>query len=330
MSSISHPEQALFDEGIRLPDVPSCEHYAGNEKLMRKALALQAERGPIFDITFDCDDGAPRGGEAEHVAMVAALLASEDNRFGRVGVRIHDLRSPHWEHDVQTVLDSAGERVAYLTLPKAEDADQVRTLVERCKQVLAARGIDRSLPIQVLAETHSGLHHIWEICAVPEVEVATLGLIDLMASFQGAVPAAAARSPLQFSHALTVQARTQLAMAALGNGVVPGHGVTIELKNAALTAADARRARQEYGYLRQVSVHPLQIDAIVGAMQPSRAEVELAGEVMLLARDAAWGPLQHRGQFEDRATYRHHWAVLKRARQSGVELPSEVRTAFFD
>ena len=329
MTASLHPDDALFDEGIRLPDLPSCEHYAGNEKLMRKAMALQAERGPVFDITFDCDDGAPRGGEREHAQMVAELVASADNAHGRIGVRIHDLVSPHWEHDVETLIAGAGARLAYVTLPKTESAAQVLRLNARLQQLLRGQGIERRLPIQVLAETHAGLRSIWEICAVPEVEVATLGPIDLFASFQGAVPAAAARSPLQFEHGLAIHAKAQLSLAALGNGALPAHGVTIELKNAALTRADARRARQQFGYLRQVSVHPIQIDPIVQAMRPDVDEVTRASEVMLLARDANWGPLSHGGQFEDRATYRHHWAVLRRANSTGAELSPDVKQAFF-
>ncbi len=40
---------------------------------MRKSLALQAELGPVFDITLDCEDGAPVGGEAEQAHRVAEL-----------------------------------------------------------------------------------------------------------------------------------------------------------------------------------------------------------------------------------------------------------------
>ena len=31
---------------------------------MRKSLELQGELGPVFDVTLDCEDGAPVGGEA--------------------------------------------------------------------------------------------------------------------------------------------------------------------------------------------------------------------------------------------------------------------------
>jgi malate dehydrogenase len=62
-----HPRDALFDaDEPAPPDLPVCDHYAGVEARMRKSLALQAELGPVFDVTLDNEDGAPVGGEVEH------------------------------------------------------------------------------------------------------------------------------------------------------------------------------------------------------------------------------------------------------------------------
>ena len=52
---IRHPSTVLFAGERPFPFLPAVDHYAGAEKLIRKAMALQAELGPIFDIT--CDAG---------------------------------------------------------------------------------------------------------------------------------------------------------------------------------------------------------------------------------------------------------------------------------
>jgi hypothetical protein len=49
--------------------LPVCDHYSGVEARMRKSLQLQAEMTAefgacVFDVTLDCEDGAPVGGEA--------------------------------------------------------------------------------------------------------------------------------------------------------------------------------------------------------------------------------------------------------------------------
>ena len=60
---MSHPKDILFAGEKPFPILPAVDHYAGSEKLMRKALQLQKELGPIFDITCDCEDGAHAGAE---------------------------------------------------------------------------------------------------------------------------------------------------------------------------------------------------------------------------------------------------------------------------
>ncbi len=71
-----HPNEALFDKERLLPTLPGCEHFAGSEKLILKALQLQNELGPAFDITCDCEDGAVTGQEEQHVSMVTSIIAS--------------------------------------------------------------------------------------------------------------------------------------------------------------------------------------------------------------------------------------------------------------
>ena len=66
MNNLVHPNDALFKGEKAFPVIPSCEHFAGSEKLILKALQIQAELGPIFDITCDCEDGAAAGQEIEH------------------------------------------------------------------------------------------------------------------------------------------------------------------------------------------------------------------------------------------------------------------------
>jgi len=124
-----HPNDALFKGEKPFPVIPSCEHFAGSEKLIRKALELQDTLGPIFDLTCDCEDGAPAGREREHAAMIVAVLDSDANRHRMAGARIHDYTHPHWREDVEILVRGAGSVLAYLTLPKATSAAQVAEMI---------------------------------------------------------------------------------------------------------------------------------------------------------------------------------------------------------
>ncbi len=327
--SPTHPEDALFGGEKRFPVIPACDHYAGTEKLMRKALALQAELGPVFDVTCDCEDGAPAGREAEHAAMVVRVLVDEANQFGMAGVRIHDPSHPHWRDDIDILVGGAGDRIAHLTLPKPTAAAQVFTVVDYLRERVAAAGLDREIPVHVLVETHGALREIWEIATAPWLRVIDFGLMDFVSGHHGAIPASAMRSPGQFEHRLLVRAKSELVAAALANGLVPAHNVSLDLKNREATFADARRARTEFGFLRMWSIYPAQIEPIVEAMKPDYAEVRDAAAILLAAQAADWGAIQYQGSLQDRASYRYFWDLLRRARVTGVALSREALDAFF-
>lgn len=330
MADALHPTEVLYAGGKPFPALAACEHYAGSEKLLQKSFELQARLGPIFDITADCEDGAPAGGERDHAAMIAALIASADNRHDRVGARIHDLRHPAWRAELDTLVAVAGARLAYLVLPKAERLADVETQVAALEAARVRHGVARPIPVHVLIETPGALHDVWRIAALPLVESLDFGLMDYVSAHHGAIPASTMRSPGQFEHPLIARAKCEIAAAALGNGVVPAHNVTTEFRDASVVAADARRARQEFGFLRMWSIHPNQIEPIVAAMRPDFGEAAEAGAIIMAAADASWGPIQIDGRLHDRASYRYYWELLQRAQLTGVPLSREIAVRFFD
>ncbi|HRQ59102.1 MAG TPA: aldolase/citrate lyase family protein [Azoarcus taiwanensis] len=328
MSGLKRPDEVLFEGEAPFPALTAVDHYAGSEKLIRKALALQNDMGPVFDITCDCEDGAPTGAESEHAQMVASLILDDDNRFGRVGVRIHDITHPHWVDDLELLVPRAGERIAFVTLPKVRSAKDACLQIDTLRKIEATAGQSRPLPVHVLIETHGALREVWDIAALAGVESIDFGLMDFVSAHHGAIGADAMRSPGQFTHPLVVRAKCEIAAAALANGVVPSHNVTTELRDLEVIRSDARRARREFGFMRMWSIHPNQIRPIIEVMQPDFAEVQDATEILLAAQAANWGPIRHRETLHDRASYRYYWELLRRARATGVDAPPEASNLF--
>jgi citrate lyase subunit beta/citryl-CoA lyase len=329
MTARLHPAAVLTHGAKPFPALAACEHYAGSEKLIGKALALQSELGPIFDITCDCEDGAPAGREREHASMVAALVMSSKNLHGRVGARIHDISHPHWRNDLDIIIGQAGHRLAYVVLPKPESADDALMQITVLDEQRQRHGISRRIPVHVLIETPGALHEVWQIAALPHVESIDFGLMDYVSSHHGAIPATAMTSPGQFEHPLIVHAKCEIASAALGNGIVPAHNVTTEIRDVEVVREDARRARLEFGFLRMWSIHPNQIMPIIDAMRPDFAEIEQAVAILVAAQDADWGPIQFDAKLHDRASYRYYWELLQRAWSTGMQLSDEARQRFF-
>jgi citrate lyase subunit beta/citryl-CoA lyase len=328
MSAI-HPNQALFGGEKPFPIIPSCEHFAGSEKLILKALSLQDSLGPIFDITCDCEDGAAAGQEREHAEMIVRVLNSEANKCRMAGARIHDYTHAAWRLDVDILVSGAGKLLAYITIPKCTKAAQAAEMIAYIQKVAASHGITRQIPIHILVETHGALHEVYEIAALPWLQVIDFGLMDFVSGHHGAIPASAMRSPGQFEHRLLARAKAQVVAAALAHGVVPAHNVTLDLKNTETTFSDASRARNEFGFLRMWSIYPTQIPAIVDAMKPNYDEVTIASNILLAAQVAEWGPIQYDGELHDRATYRYFWEVLQKAKITNVAIPAQANAAFF-
>jgi citrate lyase subunit beta/citryl-CoA lyase len=328
------PREALFEDGEVARPLPVCDHYCGVEPRMRKSLELQAELGPVFDVTLDGEDGAPVGGEREHALLMCELVNGPLNRFGRVGIRVMQVDHPAFEDVVTTVVGRAGARVAYLMVPKPRGQADLQRAVDAIDAAAREASLVRPIPLHALVETHGALREVQAMAAHPRIESLSFGLMDFVSAHRGAIPASAMSATGQFEHPLVLRAKLEIAAACHGFGKTPSHCVVTEFKNEKALQAAATAASRELGYTRMWSIHPAQVRAIVDAFAPSIAEVDLAIDILLAARDAGWAPIRHRDTLHDRASYRYYWHLLQRAHQTsyagGAQLPASVREAFFD
>lgn len=269
MSSTSlHPAQALFEEGQAPSVLPVVDHYCGVESRMIKSLEMQAQMGPVFDITLDCEDGAPVGGEAEHMLLVLHLLNGPLNAHGRVGVRVHPFQHPAFEADVEAVIAGGGEKLAYLMIPKPESLQDLQGAIDFIDDSLRRHHVKKPLPLHTLIETHGALRDVMAIAALPRIESLSFGLMDFVSAHRGAIPRSALTVEGQFTHPLVVRAKLDIAAAAHAYGKTPSHCVVTEFKSERAIQSAAERAAREFGYTRMWSIHPQQIRPIVDAFAP--------------------------------------------------------------
>ena len=323
----AHPRQVLLGAQAGAVALPVCDHYSGVELRMRKSLALQAEMldelgACVFDVTLDCEDGAPVGGEAEHAAMVVEMALAADER-ARVAVRVHPVDHPAFFNDMATIAAQAGHRLCHIMVPKVESVRDVN-LVEKAL-LHASAG---HLPLHVLIESPAAVHRAFEIAAHPRVQSLSFGLMDFVSAHGGAIPADGMGAAGQFAHPLVVRAKLEISAACHAQGKVPSHCVVTEFNDAAAMRAAAHKAAREFAYTRMWSIHPNQIRPILDAFAPTEAEIETALGIITKAQEAEWAPISVAGVLHDRASYRYYWQVLERAFRTGRVLPAEAQAYF--
>ena len=330
-SSPLTPGLALLDAQGGAVALPVCDHYSGVEPRMRKSLALQAEmaheRGAcVFDVTLDCEDGAPVGGEADHASLVAELALAQAARDSavplRVAARVHAVDHPAFENDIRTLVGRAGAALCHIMLPKVESVDDVARAVAAIDAALPPGGAP--LAVHALIESPAAVHRAFDIAAHPRVQSLSFGLMDFVSAHGGAIPAQAMTAAGQFDHPLVQRAKLEIASACHAHGKVPAHGVVTEFADLGALGVAARRAARELGYTRMWSIHPAQIQPIVAAFAPDAAAIDEAVAILSQAMASDWAPIAYRGHLHDRASSRYHWHVLVRARQAGCVLPAEI------
>jgi citrate lyase subunit beta/citryl-CoA lyase len=215
-------------------------------------------------------------------------------------VRLHDPGHAAWKQDVDIVVGEAGADLAYLTIPKPVSYEQSAAAVDYIQMRAHAAGV-KVPPLHLLIETQSALRDVFRLASLPGVE--TLISICRFVPTTRIAPSAM-RSPGQFTHRLITRAKAEVAAAALANGRVPTHNPCLVLDDPRVPRQDAETARREYGFLRMYSIHPGQIQPIVEAMAPAQEDVARATEILLAAQAADRGPVSHRGEMHDRASYR--------------------------
>jgi len=302
---------------------------------MRKSLQLQREfmlrHGRcLFDVTLDCEDGAPVGQERAHAGLVSHLVqetahaaATIPHGNPRLAVRVHPVNHPAFVGDVAIVAGEAGRHLCHIMVPKVESVDDVL----RAEKALNAAGAAH-LPLHVLLESSAAIHHAFDIAAHPRVQSISFGLLDFVSSHGGAIPASAMSVQGQFEHPLVVRAKLEIAAACHAHGKVPSHCVVAEFADHTVLQAAARRAAQEFSYTRMWSIHPGQIEPILAAFAPQADEIARAAHILRAAEQADWAPISDHGTLHDRASYRYFWQVLERAWHTGQSLPDGMQKWF--
>ena len=352
-----HPRDVLLGAQAASASLPVCDHYCGIEARMLKSLQLQKELAEefgtcVFDVTLDCEDGSPVGGEVEHAELVAKIafnsavaninaaykaikkianIKRDSQKKSRIAVRVHAPDHAAFESDINIIIGQASHALCHVMIPKVEsvaDIDRAVKLIDTAQQKSNAKTPIAKLPLHVLIESPTAVHRSFEIAAHPRVQSLSFGLMDFVSSHGGAIPASAMGLAGQFTHPLVVRAKLAIASACHAHGKVPSHCVVTEFSDVDAIKNAAAQAANTLGYTRMWSIHPSQIRPILVAFAPAEQEIDVATDIVCAGVAADWAPISYKGTLHDRASYRYYWQILERAHQTGRVMDASVAHFF--
>ncbi len=328
--SQTHIDNILYESTKQPLVLPVCDHYAGTLSRLETMLLKQQEVNFPFDITADCEDGAIVGQEQFQIDMITKCLAhplhQKNQKNGRrLGVRTHDAQHLFFEKEIRRFV-SAEIVPDYLVLPKIRDISDLKQQIQLIEHE-EKKGSHIS-EIHVVIETHGAIRDVFEIAAHPRVACLSFGIMDYVSSFLGTIPHSAMKTPGQFDHPLIQDAKVRISKAANTFGKIASHNVCVRLENPEFAFEDAYQAHHLFGFMRMWSIHPSQIEHIHKAFNILDNDLLLAQEIITKALSSSFGPIKHEHQLHDRASFRYHWTLIKRAKTQGLKLLPHISALF--
>lgn len=231
-----------------------------------KAAATGAHR-----IVLDLEDAVGPAAKDEARVHVREWLAGG----GQGVVRINGADTPWFEADLAMLLSCPD---AEIMVPKAEPPTFARVSV-----ALPGR------PLVALIETVAGLVDIHAVAAAAAVSRLAFGHLDFGVDARMAGPSSSFDP-----------ARFQIALASRHAGLLPPiDGVTVDLGNEEVLAADLARAR-DLGFAAKLCIHPKQVTPVNAAFAPSDEDLAWARRIVSAVESNGGAVVQLDGKMVDK------------------------------
>ncbi len=269
---------------------------------------------PADEVVIDLEDAvAPAAKDDARNAATAAV--AEDWGARAVAVRINAVGSAWWESDVKELAAAGGGALATLVVPKCERARDVEAVAELLEASELPGAGGRSIGLQALIETASGLIRVGEIAAAGErLEALIVGYADLAASL-GRPPKG--DYPGDRWHWV----RETVLVHARAAGLAAIDGPFLDFKDVEGMRASAESARA-LGYDGKWAIHPSQLEKLNEVFSPTPEEFARAIKVLeALERagaDQGRGAVQLDGEMVDEASRKQAAQLVARGRAAGL------------
>jgi citrate lyase beta subunit len=282
----------------------------------RPAMADKAAASAADAVCLDLEDSVAPEEKAAGRANVAAALQRLDFGGRTRIVRVNGLDTPYTYRDLVDVVETAGDRLDLVMLPKVESPRDVEFVDTLLTQLEAGGGLTRRIGIEAQIETARGFLYAREIAAAsPRLDALIFGPGDYSASMR--MPASGigefdAHDEVYPGHRWHAVMHTIVA-AARAHGLRCMDGPYSAFKDTAGLERACRIARA-MGFDGKQCIHPAQLPTVNAVFGPTAEEVARA-EAVVRAYDTAvaagQGAATHDGRMIDAASVRMARALLE-------------------
>ncbi|GAA3576854.1 aldolase/citrate lyase family protein [Nonomuraea rosea] len=251
-----------------------------NPRFLEKAQTL-----PVDEVFLDLEDSvAPLAKEEARKNVVAALREGDWSGKTRV-VRVNDLTTQWTYRDVIEIVESAGELVDCVMLPKVQDSTQVVWLDTLLTQIERTMGYEVGrIGIEAQIENARGLVNVDAIAGSSRrLETLVFGPADFMASINMRTLVVGEQPPGYVEGDAYHYILMRLLMAARMHDLQVIDGPYLQIRDVEGFERVARRAAA-LGYDGKWVLHPAQVDAANAVFSPAQEDYDHA-ELILEAYD---------------------------------------------
>ena len=261
-----------------------------------------------------------------------AIEAINDIDWGNktLSVRINGLDTPFWYRDIVDILESAGDRIDQIMIPKVGNAKDIYTCDAIVSSIEMAKGRKKPIRFEAIIETAAGLVNVNEIAASsPRMVALSLGAADYAASMGMATTGIGGTQSNYYMiangepgseraihfpdpwHHVTVA----IVAACRTYGLLPVDGPFGDFSDDAGYVAQAKRSAT-LGMVGKWAIHPKQIALANEIFTPSAedlAEARAILQAMEEATKSGSGAVTYKGKLIDLASIRQAEVIVKQA-----------------
>src|ERR1051326_5830962 len=286
-------------------------------KMMAKAAASDAD-----EVIFDLEDGcAPSQKIPARRTLIEAFQTLDFGTKVRA-FRPNGLHTRFFNRDVIQVVETAGNKIDVVVLPKVQAASDVHFADRVLTQIEQNIGLPVGrIRLEALIESARAVLHAEAIAAsTPRLAGLIFGVLDYAGNI-------GARDPVREQFALYHYPKAKTVAAARAAGIDVVDGVTLEFRELGQCEHDARCAAQ-MGFDGKWAIPPAQVSVINRVFTPSPEEVTRAQEIITLYEKAdaesGLGAVVYKDEMVDAASLPIERKKLAIAKKTGLlwnELP---------